>query len=288
MSDVPEIFDQSLLARRIARAMAQGPPADYLLRRVCDDFSDRLCVVNRSFGHAIALGATGAAIADRLRNAPKVGNAAASAEDEEALGLAPQSVDLVGSALTLQLVNDLPGTMAQIARALRPDGLMLAALLGGDTLKELREAWLIAEEETTGGASPRVAPFADVRQLGALLQRAGFQLPVADSDLVTVRYASPLDLMRDLKSWGASNMLVARRREPVTRRLLIRAAEVYQQRFSDADGRVRATFEIITLTGWAAHESQQKPLRPGSASQRLSDVLGVAERSAGETAPKSK
>ncbi len=139
-----------------------------------------------------------------------------------------------------------------------------------------------------GGASPRVAPFADVRDLGALLQRAGFALPVADSETVTVRYATPFDLMAEIKAMAASNMLVARRRTPVTRRLLQRAAQVYAECFADSDGRVRATFEIITLTGWAPHESQQKPLAPGSAKTRLAGALGVEEQPAGEKAPKSK
>ena len=177
------------------------------------------------------------------------------------------------SGLSLQLVNDLPGALIQINRALKPDGLLLAALLAGETLKELREAWLLAEDEMLGGASPRVAPFTDVRELGRLLQRAGFALPVADSDLVRVTYASPLALMREIKAMGASNMLTERRRIPVTRGLLFRAAEIYQRKFGQPDGRIPATFEIITLTGWVPHESQQKPLSPGSAQVRLADVL---------------
>jgi SAM-dependent methyltransferase len=197
--------------------------------------------------------------------------------DEEALPFAPASLDLVVSGLSLQLVNDLPGTLLQLRRALKPDGLLLAALLGGETLKELRQAWLAAEAEVSGGASPRVAPFADVRDLGGLLQRAGFALPVVDSEVVTVTYSSPLALMRDLKAMGASNMLAARRKIPVTRRLLQRAAEIYAERFARADGRVPATFEILTLTAWAPDESQQKPLRPGSAQARLADTLGASE-----------
>ncbi len=195
---------------------------------------------------------------------------------------APASLDLVVSGLALHHVNDLPGSLVQIRRALKPDGLFLAALLGGETLKELREAWLIAEDEVSGGASPRVAPFADVRDLGGLLQRAGFALPVADTDVVRVTYASPLDLMREIKAMGASNVLTARRRVPVTRTLLFRAAEVYAERFALADGRIPATFEIITLTAWVPHESQQKPLQPGSAKARLADALGVMEQGAGE------
>ncbi len=202
--------------------------------------------------------------------------------DEEALPFAAESLDLAVSGLALHHVNDLPGALIQIRRALKPDGLFLGAVLGGETLKELREAWLIAEDEVSGGASPRVAPFADVRDLGGLLQRAGFALPVADTDVVRVTYASPLDLMREIKAMGASNVLTARRRVPVTRKLLFRAAEVYAERFALPDGRVSATFEIITLTAWVPHESQQKPLQPGSAKARLADALGVKEQGAGE------
>ena len=261
---------------------------DFLLRRVADDFAERLSAVRREFPLAACLGPTAEGLASRLAREPGIGNVTVALDDGGALPFEPESLDLVASALTLQFVNDLPGALAQIRRALRPDGLMLAALAGGETLKELREAWLVAEAETTGGASPRVAPFADVRDCGALLQRAGFALPVADSDAVTVRYATPLALMRDVKGMGASNVLVERSRMPVTRALLLRACEVYAERYSDADGRVRATFEIITLTGWAPHESQQKPLAPGSAKSRLADALGVEERPAGERAPKLK
>jgi SAM-dependent methyltransferase len=196
----------------------------------------------------------------------------------DALPLAPASLDLVVSGLSLHLIDDLPGALIQIRQALRPDGLLLAALLGGRTLAELREAWLLAEDEMAGGASPRVAPFADVRDLGGLLQRAGFALPVVDSDTVPVTYANPLALMQDLKGMGASNMLSDRRRVPVARGLVMRAAEIYVERNGLADGRVPATFEILTLTAWAPHESQPQPLKPGSAKSRLADALGVPER----------
>jgi hypothetical protein len=166
----------------------------------------------------------------------------------------------------------------QIRRALKPDGLLLASLLGGETLKELRQAWLAAEAELTGGASPRVAPFADVRDLGALLQRAGFALPVVDSEVVTATYASPLALMREIKAMGASNMLAARRPHPMTRGLLSRATEIYTERFAGANGRVPATFEILTATAWAPDENQPKPLRPGLAQTRLAEALGTSER----------
>ena len=288
-ADVPEIFDRELLRLRMARAVKHAERHDFLLQRVADDFLERLTAVRRRFESVACVGATADLLAARLRSAPSLGQVAAIAACEEApLPVAPQSLDFIASALTLQLVNDLPGALLHMRRALAPDGLMLAALLGGETLKELREAWLVAEDEISGGASPRVAPFADVRELGALLQRAGFALPVADSEAVTVRYASPFDLMNEMKAMGASNMLVARRRIPVARRLLQRAAQVYAERFSDLDGRVRATFEIVTLTGWAPHESQQKPLAPGSAKTRLADALGVDELAAGDKTPKRK
>ena len=205
----------------------------------------------------------------RLRRAPL-----AVAADEEALPFRDGSLDLVVSALSLQFVNDLPGTLVQIRRALKPDGLFLAALVGGDTLTELRQAFAAAEAEIEGGVSPRVAPFADLRDLGALLQRAGFALPVTDVDRLTVRYASPLALMHDLRRMGATNALVERRRTPLRRATLARMMEIYGERFADPDGRMRATFEIVWLSGWAPHESQQQPLRPGSAQPRLADALG--------------
>ncbi len=208
----------------------------------------------------------------------------AVAADEEALPFADGSLDLVVSALALQFVNDLPGTLIQVRRALKPDGLFLAALVGGDSLTELRQSFAAAEAEIEGGVSPRVAPFADVRELGALLQRAGFALPVTDVDRVTVRYASPLALMRDLRRMGATNALIERSRRPLRRATLRRLMEVYAERFADADGRVRATFEIVWLSGWAPHASQQQPLAPGSARTRLADALGTAEIPAGEKA----
>jgi SAM-dependent methyltransferase len=184
--------------------------------------------------------------------------------------------------LALQFVNDLPGTLIQIRRALKPDGLLLAALIGGDSLIELREAFGEAESEVEGGASPRVAPFADVRELGGLLQRAGFALPVVDSDRLTVRYSTVLALMHDLRRMGATNMLRERRRTPLRRATLQRMTEIYARRFTDPDGRLRASFEIVWLSGWAPHESQQKPLKPGSAAQRLADALGTREIPTGE------
>jgi len=202
--------------------------------------------------------------------------------DAEALPFRDASLDLVVSALALQFVNDLPGTLIQIRRALKPDGLFLAALVGGDTLTELRRAFAAAEAEIEDGISPHVAPFADLREIGTLLQRAGFALPVTDIDRLTVRYASPFDLMHDLRRMGATNPLIERRRRPLKRATLMRMVEIYAEIFSDADGRIRATFEIVWLSGWAPHESQQQPLKPGSAQRRLADALGTQEIGAGE------
>lgn len=290
MPGAPQIFDQRLLRTRRDRIAARGlaDGIDFLLARVADDFVDRLDIVRRDFPVGANIGAYQGLLSDRLRDLPNIGKMIDVEASLECLGLsdglkvvanddafpfAAQSLDLAVSGLSLQLVNDIPGALAQINRALKPDGLLLAALLGGETLKELRESWLLAESELYGGASPRVAPFADVRELGGLLQRAGFALPVADNDILRVTYASPLALMRDIKAMAASNMLTERQRTPVSRRLLFRACEIYQERFGLADGRVPATFEIVTLTGWAPHESQQKPLAPGSAQISLTDVL---------------
>ena len=218
-----------------------------------------------------------------MRRAASAG-ALAVVADEEALPFRDGALDLVVSALSLQFANDLPGVLVQIRRALRADGLLLAALLGGDTLTELRQAFAEAEAEMEHGISPRVAPFADLRELGALLQRAGFALPVTDVDRVSVRYASPLALMHDLRRMGATNVLTERQRKPLRRATLMRMIEIYGERFADPDGRVRATFEIVWLSGWVPHESQQQPLRPGSAQHRLADALGTKEQPAGEKA----
>jgi SAM-dependent methyltransferase len=196
--------------------------------------------------------------------------------DAEALELEPASVDLAVSALALHFVNDLPGTLAQIRRTLKPDGLFLAALMGGDTLTELRQSFAAAEAEVEGGLSPRVAPFADLRDLGSLLQRAGFALPVTDADRIVVRYADAFALMQDLRRMGATNILNERRRSPSRRATLLRMAQVYAERFADADGRIRATFDVVWLSGWAPHASQQKPLKPGSAKMSLEDAVKKA------------
>jgi SAM-dependent methyltransferase len=200
--------------------------------------------------------------------------------DEERLPFAPESFDLVLSNLSLHWVNDLPGCLLQIRRILKPDGLFLASMLGGESLVELREALLEAELATSGGASPRVSPFAEIADAAGLLQRAGFALPVTDLDSFTVRYATPFALLGDLRAMGATNILLARRRTPLRRATLMRMAEIYAERFADPDGRVRATVELVWVSGWAPHESQQKPLKPGSAKARLADALKVVEAKA--------
>jgi SAM-dependent methyltransferase len=290
MSSNPAIFDRSLLRARQNRARKQGPET-FLIERVAAELGERLSTVLRPFDRAADLGTPTDALRRVLTAGGKVATIVGAADvivDEEALPFADGSLDLVVSALSLQFVNDLPGTLIQIRRALKPDGLLLAALVGGDSLAELREAFAQAESEIEGGVSPRVAPFADLRELGALLQRAGFALPVVDADRLTVRYATVFALMRDLRRMGATNILRERRRTPLKRATLARMAEIYAQRFADADGRLRATFEIAWLSGWAPHESQQKPLKPGSAAQRLADALGAREISTGEKAGPNK
>jgi len=294
MSRSPIIFDRGLLVRRRRGAAASGP-VTFLLDRVAKDFSDRLSTILRRFDLVVDLGTPTDALRRELARADAVGSIVAVGPligrpapqivaDEEALPFRDGSLDLVVSALALQFVNDLPGTLIQIRRSLRPDGLFLAALLGGETLAELRQAFAVAEAEVEGGVSPRVAPFADVRALGALLQRAGFALPVADVDRLMVRYDSVLALMHELRRMGATNALVERRRSPMRRATLMRMAEIYSERFADPDGRLRATFDIAWLSGWSPAPSQQQPLRPGSATTRLADALGTEEVSAGDTA----
>lgn len=292
MTSPPLIFDRRLLARRRDRIAGGIGGHDFLLRHVAADLVDRLAVAKRDFRDVLVLGAHHGVLGRLLAARPGPMRlietdaspnmlAQCSGEtvlaDEELLPFAAASFDLVVSALSLQWVNDLPGTLAQIRRVLRPDGLLLAALCGGATLGELRQAFLAAEAEVEGGASPRVAPFADVRDLGGLLQRAGFALPVTDADTITVAYATPLELLGELKAMGCGNVLAGRRRAPLRRQTLARACALYQERFARPDGRVTATFEIVTLTGWAPHESQQKPLAPGSATHRLADVLATSE-----------
>jgi SAM-dependent methyltransferase len=269
----PILFDRALMRVRQRRALRLGP-AGFLLDRVAEDMAERLTAVLRTFSNGADVGTPG----DRLRRALAGQVGALSPvevpdSESEGLSLAPQSLDLAVSALAMQFVNDLPGVLAQIRRALKPDGLLLAAMIGGDTLTELRQAFAAAETELEGGVSPRVAPFTDLRDIGALLQRTGFALPVTDIDRIVVRYDSAFALMQDLRRMGATNTLLERRHIPTRRATLLRMAQIYGERFADPDRRVRATFEVIWLSGWAPHESQQKPLKPGSAKMSLIDAL---------------
>ncbi len=285
----PPLFDTALARLRLARARRAGY-ADFLLARAVDDLGERLGAILRRFPVALDLGTPSAAAARsllgegradtvlRLAPLPEVEpQILTTVADPEALPLAPASFDLAVSLLALQHVNDLPGTLAQVRRSLRPDGVFVGCLLGGRTLTELRQVFAQAESDMEGGVSPRVAPFVEIREMGGLLQRAGFALPVTDVETLTVRYAHPIALMRDLRAMGLTNVLTERRRTPLRRATLMRAMSLYAERFSDPDGRLRATFEVLWLSGWAPHVSQQKPLKPGSAKTRLAEALGTTE-----------
>jgi SAM-dependent methyltransferase len=272
----PVLFDRALLWARQRRALKLGA-ATFLLDRVIEDMVDRLAAVKREFAHAADIWTPGEGLTPHPRfNA--FARIAAADSQQEILPLGPESLELAVSALALQFANDLPGVLAQIRRALKPDGLLLAAMIGGDTLTELRQSFAAAEAECEGGVSPRVAPFADLRDVGSLLQRAGLALPVIDVDRVVVRYDNAFALMQDLRRMGATNILVERRRTPTRRATMLKMAGIYSESFADADGRIRATFDVIWLSGWAPHESQQKPLRPGSAKASLEEAVRKAKR----------
>ena len=299
MAGPTEVFDRPAVRRQRERSARLGERATFLHDEIAERLSDRLDDIARAFPRVLVLGAlsdrlcalvdaragvelvvvedAAEALARRRTGAPVVA-------EEDAIPFAPASFDLVLGALSLHAVNDLPGALAQIRRVLVADGLFLAACFGGETLHELRRAMLEAESEVAGGASPRVAPFADMRDAGALLQRAGFALPVADSDTITVTWPDALALMRDLRAMGEANALAARRRTPTGRSVFAASAARYEALYGDAEGRIPATFQILFLTGWAPAAGQQQPLRPGSAAARLADALGTEERSAGERA----
>lgn len=292
------IFDRQLHARRRARAAARYGDYSFLKKIAAEDIALRLSAINRDFPRVLDLGAHDGLMGRVLRSdplvAPRLGQIISTdlspafkpdrVVDEEALPFEEQSFDLVVSALSLHWVNDLPGTLIQIRRALKPDGLFIGTLLGGRTLTELRQSLLSAEEDIRGGAASRVSPCLDAIDGAGLMQRAGFAMPVADNDARTVRYAHPLRLLQDLRGMGETAAFANRSVPPLTRRILMRAMDAYAQRFSDADGRVRATFEFVTLSGWAPSPDQPKPRRPGSATVRLADALGVKEQGAGEKA----
>ena len=262
----PRLFDRTVLRKRRARAAMQSDAPDFLLQQASEDITERLQSVKRHFDRVLCLGAYHGVLPKMLRVALPASADVFSAEassallaccpppricaDEEWLPFRGASFDLVASALSLHFVNDLPGVLIQIRRVLKPDGLFLAAVLGGATLTELRAALMLAELEMEGGASPRVAPMADIRDCGALLQRAGFVMPVADVDTVEVTYTSPLALMADLRGLGASNPLTERPRTALRRATLQKAIQIYENRFPAPGGRVKATFEIIHLSGW--------------------------------------
>jgi NADH dehydrogenase [ubiquinone] 1 alpha subcomplex assembly factor 5 len=285
METPPVIFDRSLIRRRRQRWAKTAP--QFLNDVVIADLLARLAIVNRPLARILVHGPGAATLADSLAGLGGTAtlyasdsipfNGAALLFEEEALPFAAESLNGFINLLGLESVNDIPGTLAQIRRSLAPDGLFLAAALGGETLTELRRAWLAAESDVLGGTSPRIAPFVHVREWGALLQRAGFALPVVDADRRIVSYPDLLALMRDLRGLGLANALLARSRRPMTRRLLFRLMEAYAAQFAAADGRISATFEMIYLTAWSPHETQPKPLRPGSAAKRLADALGVKE-----------
>ncbi len=274
----PNLFDRALLRARQNRAL-RGGPATFLLDRVAGDVAERLQAVLRQFKSAADIGTPGDQLRDALRGrVDELARIDLPENESEPLPLQPEQLDLAVSALAFQFVNDLPGVLAQIRRALKPDGLLLAAMLGGDTLTELRQSFAAAEAELESGVSPRVAPSADLRDVGSLLQRAGFALPVTDLDRIVVRYDSALALMADLRRMGATNVLVERRRTPTRRATMLRMAQIYGERFADPDGRIRATFDVIWLSGWAPHESQQKPLKPGSAKASLEAAVKGPKR----------
>lgn len=289
---MPIVFDRSQIRRQRNRAAKNIDHHDFLFKWSIEQLEDRLRVVRRRFPVCVQIGARGPAlpcadfgistciITDLADNILPARNAVLC--DEEFFPFAPKSLDLVISNLTLHTVNDLPGALLQINRSLKPDGLFIAAMLGGETLREFRECLMESDIELSGGTSPRIAPFADKPQAGALLQRAGFALPVVDSDIVTVTYDSIFPLMRDLRFMGEGNAIAQRIKNFSSRKLFFRAGELYAQRFKEPDGRISASFEVIFLLGWSAHESQQKPLKPGSAKTRLADFLGTGEIRAGE------
>jgi SAM-dependent methyltransferase len=261
-----------LLKWRQQRARKLGPET-FLLDRVTDDFGDRLQAVMRDFADAADIWTPGGLQQNLATDRFKTLTYLDLESGSETLPLQPESLDLAVSVLAFQFVNDLPGVLAQIRRALRPDGLLLAAMLGGDTLNELRQSFAAAEAECEGGVSPRVAPFADLREVGGLLQRAGLALPVTDVDRIVVRYDSAFALMVDLRRMAATNILSERRRTPTRRTTMLRMAQIYAERFADPDRRIRATFDVIWLSGWAPDESQPKPLRPGSAKASLEEAV---------------
>jgi SAM-dependent methyltransferase len=302
--DTRTVFDRALVRRRRERAVLGGDQSGFLFAEVAIRLADRLTDVTRGFAVGVDLGSRGGHMARAALATGRVERlyatdaspalagllpVPAAAADEEALPFADASLDLVISSLALHWVNDLPGTLVQVRRALKPDGLFLAALFGGETLWQLREVLMEAELAVMGGVSARVSPMADLRDAAGLLQRAGFALPVADRDPISVSYENAWALMRDLSRMGESNAIRLRAPGPLSRAVLAEAGRLYRERHAFSGGRVRASFEILYISGWAPSATQQKPLRPGQATTRLADALGVEERPAGDIAiPRSE
>lgn len=304
--DSMNVFDRRLVRQRRSRAAAMLDDHDFLFMEGAERLCDRLLDINRTFSLGLDLGCHGGEVATALppgkiesliqadlaeamvRRAGDRQRTPLLVCDEETLPFGLAAFDVVVSNLSLHWVNDLPGALSQIRMALKPDGLFLAQVFGGMTLSELRNALAEAEIEVDGGLSPRVSPFADVRDLGSLLQRAGFALPVVDNDVVTVSYAEPMKLLSDLRGMGEANAVLERRRQPLRRETLMRAMAKYMEKHADSDGRIPATFEIITMTAWAPAPTQQKPLKPGTAAGRLADALDTEEVPLGEKADPNK
>jgi NADH dehydrogenase [ubiquinone] 1 alpha subcomplex assembly factor 5 len=299
MTEEAQIFDRRLLRKRRARFAATFAKHEFLIAHVANELAERIGAIFREFPLALDLGAHHGLVGRRVAALPNVGamlyadsvfELAAQCPrpslvcDEDLLPFRDACLNLVVSGLALHRVNDIPGALIQIRRTLPPDGLFMAAALGARSLFELRTALLEAEAEAEGGASPHIAPFADVREYGGLLQRAGFALPVTDAEVVSVTYASLLELMHELRAMGGGNVLLSRKRTPLARATLTRAEQIYRERYAVDGGKLMASFEIVYLCGWAPDASQQKPLRPGSAAARLADALGTSEHSAGDKA----
>ena len=279
--DINNIFDRRALRRNRDRAGQNPGDHDFLLREAAMRLHEKYSEINRNFQTIVDLGARRGILGELMTGKQVIGQDLSGKfpgihlrADEEFLPWRPASLDLVLSNLSLHAVNDLPGCLAQIRQALKPDGLFLCALFGGETLNELRSCLMEAEVKLHGGARPRISPFVDIRSAGALLQRAGFALPVAETDRITVTYENAFKLMQDIKNMGEGNILTKRFRGLTTARLMREMAKIYAEKFTDARGRITATFDIITLMGWAPHESQQQPLKPGQGKVSLTEVFG--------------
>lgn len=300
-STPPRLIDEAAHRQHRDRAAARFADHAFLKQAVAERVVDRLDVVRRDFPLVADIGCHGGELSRLLMAHPRIGSVVAVdpspamaaearaggcqaiAAPYDALPFEQASLDGIFSAFALHWVNDLPGMLARLTRLLKPDGMMVIALPGGETLAGLRAALADAETDHLGGMSPRVMPMADIRDLGGLIGRAGLALPVADSDTLTVTWPDPFALMRDLRGMAEANALMGRRQAFTPRSVLMAAAARLNERFADADGRIEAVFEIVTLTGWAPHASQQQPLRPGSASARLADALGSTERDPGKS-----